>query len=357
MNERRALAIAVQLIGFGICVAIGVWVVRVATSGEQAEALKHLRDISGTRVALLLGLSVATLMLNGMLFWVASRPARWASRVSLPGVLATNAVATMLSYLPFKLSAAARVAVHHRRDGVALAQMVAWFACFFAAMIGTVGPMAAVSLWRGSIDALWIVMTGGGILVCFAGSIVMARWLGGDRGHDWLRVVSHSGPWRVLLPPERVEQLHESFVMIACVRWLVVAYALRVTDMVVQAVRFDVASGALGEPMGLGSSLVAAAGYFGMLVLSPFGALGAREAGAVGAGTLVDGGTELLAATTLVVTGAEAVTLVSLGLLALVWIGPATLRGRRGLIPLAESAKAHAGSPSQSGVNNPPEKL
>jgi len=355
MNERRALAIAVQLIGFGVCVAIGVWVVRVATTGDQAEALGQLSEISGGRVALLLGLSVATLMLNGLLFWVASRPARWSTRLTLPGVLATNAVATMLSYLPFKLSAASRVAIHHRRDGVSLAQMAAWFACFFAAMVGTVGPMAAVSLWRRSLDGVWFVTTAGGILICYAGSLIVARWLGADRGHRWLRLACHAGPWKRLLPPERVEQLHEAFVMIACARWLAAAYALRVLDMLVQAVRFDVASGALGTPMGLGSSLVVAAGYFGMLVLSPFGALGAREAGAVGAGTLLDAGTELLAATTLVVTGAEAITLLSLGLAALIWIGPATLRGRRERIE--KSAQPAATEHMDPGANQVPGEL
>lgn len=335
-GNKNWLRRGVQILGFGVSLGIIVWLVRIATSGDQAEALDQLKNISAGQVAALIGLSALTLTLNGLLFWIASRPARWAGKLSLPGVLATNAVATMLSYLPFKLSAAARVAVHHRRDGLSLAQMFAFFGCFFAAMAGTIGPMAVTSVWHGSMDARWLATCGTLMGGCFVGSVVVARFFADQRGHRWLGGFADAGPWRKVLTPLRVEELHESFAMIGHARWLAGAYGVRVVDLLVQATRFRVASGAAGgveHTMQFGESVVVAAGYYGMLVLSPFGALGAREAGAVGAGALLDPETltqaagERLAATTLVVTGAEVVTLLTLGLISLAWLGPGVLRG------------------------------
>ncbi len=337
-GSKRWLRRTVQIIGFGISLGIVVWLVRVATSGDQAKALDQLKEISAGQVAGLIGLSALTLMLNGLLFWIASRPAPWSGKLSLAGILATNAVATMLSYLPFKLSAAARIAVHHRRDGLSLAQMFALFGCFFAAMAGTIGPMALTSIWLGSMDARWLAVCGLGMGVCFVGSVVVARFFAAQREHRWLGRFADAGPWRRVLTPVRVGELHESFAMIGHARWLAAAYVVRVIDMLAQAMRFRVASGAVGgveNALQLGESVVIAAGYFGMLVLSPFGALGAREAGAVGAGALLGsaGDTlaagEWLAATTLLVTGAEVITLLVLGLVALAWLGPGVLKGTR----------------------------
>ncbi len=337
---RQTLKWTVQLAGFVVSVSIVLWLVSVATSGEQAEALKQLREISTPQVVVLIGLSVTTLVLNGVLFWVASRPARWSRRVTLAGVLATNAVATMLAYLPFKVSAAVRAGIHLRRDGLTVAQLFAWWGCFFAAMGGTIGPMALASVWRGEMDTLWWLACGLGMTACYLGSLMMARWLANDRGHRWLAVSAGAGPWRRVLTPVRVEELHESFAIIGHARWLLAAYAIRVVDMLVQAMRFRSASEALGEGMSLSDGVVVATGYFAMLVLSPFGALGAREAGAVGAGAIVGSGgpagasveaaVEKLAATTLLVTGAEVVTLLALGLISLAWLGPGLLRGATG---------------------------
>ncbi len=328
-----------QIVGFGVCVGIVAWLVRVATTGAQAEALKELKSISAGEIATLIGLSVLTLALNGLLFWIACRPARWAGRMTLAGIAATNALATMLAYLPFKISAAARMTVHLRRDRISVAQMFAWWGCFFAAMGGTIGPMALASVWRGGMDSGWWLACSGGMLACFAASLVMARFFAAERGHQWLGRMAGAGPWRRVLTPVRVEELHESFAMIACARWLAAAYAVRVVDMAAQALRFRSASEAVGDAMSMGDAVVVAAGYYGMLVLSPFGALGSREAGAVGAGALVEGSaSETLAATTLVVTGAEAATLLVLGLASLAWLGPGVFRRR-------ERDTAEAGSP------------
>jgi hypothetical protein len=189
---------------------------------------------------------------------------------------------------------------------------------------------------------------------------VIARVLAARQGHRWLARAAEAGPWKRVLTPERVEQLHEAFIMVGSARWLAVAYGVRVVDLLVQSARFDTAATAIGQPMGLGSSVVAAAGYYGMLVASPFGALGAREAGAVGAGSMLAEGAGSLAATTLVVTGAEAVTLLTLGVAAMVWIGPGVWRGRLNQETLSEvMSEAAVGNgvddadgPVQSGVGN-----
>jgi hypothetical protein len=77
----------------------------VRARGAQAREPRAARaagEAAPGPVALLFGCSLATLALNGLIFWVVLLPEK---RLRVSDTLATvNAFATMLAYLPFKLS-------------------------------------------------------------------------------------------------------------------------------------------------------------------------------------------------------------------------------------------------------------
>ena len=63
-------------------------------------------------------------------------------------VVAVNAIATLLNYLPFKLSVISRIVIHNRRDGVPLGKIVGWLAAVGVGGVISFGPVALVSLWH-----------------------------------------------------------------------------------------------------------------------------------------------------------------------------------------------------------------
>jgi hypothetical protein len=101
--------LCVQALGFVLALVLLGWCIRAALSEENREQLERLGNASAGQVLLLLGLSAATLLLNGLLFWVTLRPVQ---RVPVVDHLATNALATFLALLPFKLGTLVRVAIN-----------------------------------------------------------------------------------------------------------------------------------------------------------------------------------------------------------------------------------------------------
>ncbi|HRQ74272.1 MAG TPA: hypothetical protein PLU35_14715, partial [Phycisphaerales bacterium] len=141
-NARRKpyLRLAVQGLGFVAGLVLLGWCVRAALSPENREQLSKLGDAPAWAVAALLGLSVASVALNGLAFWCALLPAR---RLHASDVIATNALATFLNYLPFKLSAISRVVIHNRRDRVPLLTIGGWFGAVLGVMVVSLAPLVA----------------------------------------------------------------------------------------------------------------------------------------------------------------------------------------------------------------------
>ncbi|MBZ0171001.1 MAG: hypothetical protein K8E66_01340, partial [Phycisphaerales bacterium] len=93
--NRSSLGVTVQLLGFAIGIALLVWCGMEAFKPENREQLARVSEASPTDLARLFGLSLATLLLNGHIFWVVLLPEK---RIGMIGMQATNAVGTMLSY-------------------------------------------------------------------------------------------------------------------------------------------------------------------------------------------------------------------------------------------------------------------
>jgi hypothetical protein len=317
---RRAVRAAAQIIGFALGLGLMGWVISIALSAKNRAQLSHLGDARWQDVALLAGLSLLTMFNNGALFWLAVHPVR---RLPLADVVAVNAVAGALSYLPFKLSLLFRFLVHNRRDGMPVLTIGAWLASFAVVLLCVVAPVAGASVWRreAGLDVLWWGAVIGGV-VLMAGGVVGMAWL--------VRTEAAWGRFArlVTLPDGRgrgvvgrlmvrfgvIDRIHEGVRMLAHPVTVGVATLLRGFDIAVLAARFAVAARITGQELRIDQAVLVASTYFFIGVFAPTGQMGFREIGVV---AMRD---EAFAVVVLTVTAAEMVATVCGALVGAAWL-------------------------------------
>lgn len=315
--------LVLQLLGFVLGLVLLAWCARLAFSEENREQLQNLRDAPLHLVVSLLALSSIGVIANGLTFWFVLRPVR---RIQLTGMIATNALATFLAYLPFKLSLMARIAIHRQRDGVPIPLIGPWFAAIGVVLLATVAPILLMAAWRREVDALWIVILAV-LLVIAAGVLtIAARTVGGQRGLRMAQTLADKQPIGLVKRITRSETFilfDEGLEMLGSFWQSLGAIGLRVVDIAAMAGRFYIASRIVGTPMPAGDSLVGSVVYFIIGVFSPIGALGTREGGT--AELLKRFGEidfEQLALIALVVTAAEMIVNAVLAAAGIAWLRP-----------------------------------
>ena len=280
--------IIIQCVGFLIGIGLFILTCMLAFSEENQQQLDALRTAPIQLMLLLMLFSASSIIANGVMFWITLLPHR---RLNTVDVIATNAIATFLSLLPFKLGLLIRALIHHRRDGVSFKMLLAWFASMSALALAIVIPMALAGLWRGEVDALWWTAAIAGPIACTAAGVICGRLatrfpilstlsLGADKiVRDIPTVTGH--------------------------------FIVRIVDVALLAGRFMVAAKILGLEMTLDQAILIGTTYFLLSVLSPTGTLGTREAGTAGVGMLqgID-----VAAVALLVTAAETLAALLLSL-------------------------------------------
>ncbi len=329
MNKRPAigtvLRVAVQIVGFAFGLALLAWCVDLAMNEENREQLQRLSEASPVRVAALFALSMATIVLNGLIFHRTLVPVR---RLRTVDVLAVNAVASFLNYLPFKASVISRFVIHNRRDRVPIAQIGAWLAAVAIGGMIAFGPFFLVSLWRGEIDAAWIAGGVAGVIALAVATIVLARRFTGDDGRRRLERLADALhlPMRARVLRSRFfADAHSGLGMLADPVSVATVVALRLADLAVQTARFLIAAELLDIALSPGQAVLFALVYFFIGVVTPFGMLGTREGGTVGIAVLVgmsETGYEALAAVPLLVTATEAIVSLMLAGIAIAWLRP-----------------------------------
>ncbi len=348
-SRRNRVRLVVQLAGFLIGIALLLWCARIAFSPENRAQLESLGEAPAELVVLLLALSAVTVIVNGVMFWFVLRPVK---KIDLGGALATNALATFLSYLPFKLSLMARIAIHRQRDGVPLALIGPWFAAVGVVVVATIMPMVLMLIVRPVIDGLWFVMLFILLLISAGLLTALARLIGGQRGLRMVQSLSDRQPIGFIRRFTRSETFllfDEAIAMLASYPQSLGAVMLRVVDLAAMAGRFYVASRIVGTPLMSDESIVGSATYFLIGVFSPVGALGTREAGTAG---ILDAFGEididLLITISLVVTAAEMVVFTAMAAIGIAWLRPDRLiRGARGG-PRADLSSPNADRAGQS---------
>lgn len=322
-RSRSVLRAAFQVFGFLVGLSLLAWCASIAMRPENREQLDRLATAGWRPIALLVGLSAASLVLNGMIFWAVLLPAR---RLRATDVVATNALATFLAYLPFKISLIVRALIHQRRDGVPIVLLGAWMTAFVVAVTAVVGPLIAVSAWRERIDAAWFAAAAAAVAAVVIAGVATARQFAGERGLARLHRLTDPVPLPLLhtfLRSATFAHLHAGFAMLGDPTTALVWTVLRLADVGVQAARFAVAAAVVGVPLGHDEALLFSLTYFLIGAASPSGMLGTREGGTTALAALMAvASSESFAVVALVVTVTESVVNLTGAALAIAWLRP-----------------------------------
>ncbi|MBS0196451.1 MAG: flippase-like domain-containing protein [Planctomycetes bacterium] len=313
-----------QMIGFVLSLALLWWCVRLAFTPENQSRLTALSRAPVGQVVLLFSLSAASLLLNGAMFWATLLPVR---RLGFIDTQSVNSIAGLLSYLPFKLSIVARLFIHNRRDKLPLLTIGAWMVAVAGVLAASLVPTVLAAVWRQKADALFFLAAFGGMAITYALTLSIARIFAHESGLERLRAFADGlgSDWiSRLLGSARFRRLHVGLDMLASPASFALAMILRVADLLVQAARFTVAAQCLGESLPLDTAVLAASTFYLIGVLSPSGALGAREGVTTGlAGLLAVPGVSRAAFAPIALTVSATEVLVNLSAAAL---GAAWLR-------------------------------
>lgn len=314
LPPRRRLSprsIAIQIIGIAISIALLAWAITLLLSEDNRQNLQRLTEAPPTTLALLLAVTIASIALNGLIFWTTLKPIR-----SLPPLylIAINALITFLAILPFKINLATRVLIHHRRDGIPFRDIIAWLAAGSALALLTLIPPFLATAWRGDIDPLWIAtiittITAGAIAAIVCGRIAADQ---ATTPGKWLARLS-LGSWRIVQHP----------------RIVAAAIGLRAADIATLAARFIIAGAIIQQQPAWETAILYASAYFILSVITPAGSIGIREGGVLGLGSLAGQDLESLATITLIVSASELLIAAAIALPTAIIIRPDKLISRR----------------------------
>ncbi|MGD9693339.1 MAG: lysylphosphatidylglycerol synthase domain-containing protein [Phycisphaerales bacterium] len=298
------LRLLIQILGFALGLALLAWCASLAFSPDTRAELQRLRDADASLIASLFLLTVLSAAINGFAFWITSRPLH---PLRLPDVVAVNTLASFLAYLPFKLGALVRVAIHRKRDHMLFRDLIAWLAAFSALSLATFLPLIAATLIHPNIDLLWALLALLGIAICLTLGVLLSRRA---RTTPWLARLS-LGAWRIAQHPRTAAALSLA----------------KVADIAVHAARFAIAAHIFGAPLPAARAALYAIAYFLIGSVSPVGMLGLREAGIVF--LPADVSAETMARLVLTLSAIEALALGALAPLTILYLGPRSLLSRR----------------------------
>lgn len=295
-SKRR---IVLQSLGLLLGLALLAWAVSLSMSEGNRRSIEAMRDAPASEVVLLIGLTVASLVLNGLMFWITLRPVH---RLRAVDVVMVNCISTFLSILPFKLSLVARVLIHHRRDGVRFKVLIPWVIAMGALGLAVLLPFVGATMLIGRMNAAWWAVALGGVLAFNLAGVWCGRMA--DR---W--VILH----RLGMGSDLIVR-HASAVA--------GHGALRLADTAVLAGRFLAAAAIANQSMPVEQAVLLATTYFLLSVITPAGTLGFREAGTAALGMTQGLAGDQVALIALVVTGAEVIASGALASIAFFWIRP-----------------------------------
>lgn len=331
LSRRRVVRLAVQLAGFAVGMGLLAWATSLAFSDANREQLSRLTSASVVSIACLVVLSVATLVLNGGVFWAVLRPVR---RLRLLDVQAVNALATFLNFLPFKLSLISRVVIHNRRDRLPVLVIGGWFAAVAATMVAAITPLVLITAYEPTIGPRWAWLSIAALTVFTLLVYVLARALAGERGLARLHAIADPlrlRPLQWLFKTRAFRDAHQGLAMLGHAPTFVAAVVVRLLDLAVQAARLMLAAAIVGHALSPAEALVLAIAHFLIGVVSPAGALGFRETGSAGLAALLAIATsETFALIALVITAIEGIVFLIAASAGIAWLRPMRFFSQRG---------------------------
>ncbi len=316
-----------QVLGGLIGIALLVWALVIVFSPENRTQLERAINAPVGLTAMLVALSVISIVLNGLMFWVVARPIR---RLHPSSVIGVNAIATFLSVLPAKLGLGIRGLVHHRRDGMPFRDVVAWLAAMSALGLAALLPIGIVSRWRLELDWIWVALALGGVCTTHALGVLLGRLCEKGSLGGVLAKLS-LGSWRIVRHPGPVAA-HG---------------VLRVMDLGVLTGRFLGAAAILGLHLPPDQAVLLGAMFFFFGVVAPAGTLGTREVAVAAIGVAIGLPEGPVYTAVLIVAAVELATSFVLGLVASLWIRPdRILRARKTAAGAAVTSESSSDQPS-----------
>lgn len=287
--------VLLQAIGFAAGAALIIWLFWRAT--RDPTVWERLRAADPMLVVALLACSLASLVLNGAIFWIAVQPLR---RLAFGELQWVNAVAALANYAPVRLGVLVRLAWHLRVDRMRLREVVAWFASITYTVLVPLGAALTAALLFGQLGwpllgtAVALIIVGGAVAPTLAARRFVRERCGGLE--------------RVVTDP----------------RALWGSIAVRTLDLLLWTLRMMLAVRILGMELSPSQSfMLAMAGL--AVTLNPLGRLGFREATvAFVAARMVGGdGEDLMARTSqlaVIESAAEFLVTLPVGALAIVML-------------------------------------
>ena len=287
-----------QLVGFVIGLGLLAWCIHSAIKGgggKEGEGWDRIRHADPLLVMGLMGCTLASLLVNGGIFWLVIWPVR---KLKLLDMQLLNVVTSILNYAPIRAGLIARVAYNVRVDRLSLLTIGGWFAAIGFTMMLTMGAVVMATVLHRHFDWIWCGLVAGQLIV---GAVLTRSILG-------LEIVQRIG--------KGMDR------MLSDGRALWGAIGLRLVDIAAYAGRMACAVAIMGLPLSTSDVLLLAICAIAVS-LNPLGRVGYREAGvAFFAGFLGMTGHDFDAQRiqlALVESAGEAIVAIPLGALALLW--------------------------------------
>lgn len=295
-----------QAIGFVIGIALLAWCIWTASSAGDWSAVLRAE---WTLLAGLLGSTLASLVVNALMFWTALAPVR---HHSVPRLVGLNALGGLLNYAPIRLGLMARIIYHLRVDRMRASLVASWMLVTAGLTAFTLLAMTGATLLSGGSLGAFVLTTA---LILAIGSQVM-------------RLVALSRASSAVT--SRLDGLAP---MLASRPATVCTMALRAADILAFAVRMACAAAILDLELST-SDLLLLAVSAQLFSLSPLGRLGFREAAVSFLAARLDSGFDstsvdaVSAQLGLIESAGEAAIFIPAGLIAAPWYAAALRRAR-----------------------------
>ncbi len=271
-----------QIGGFIASLGLLAWCVwLVASDQKKLEQAERILKAPPLEIALVIGLSMATVVLSGLAFWALGRPLK---TVGAAECVAVNGVCSLLSYLPMKASLLFRFLYHRRVSDLGWLTMTAWFGAVAALIVLSLAPGVLATIAFKDVNAAWLGVTLGGLVAvavllpwgagAFAGDVGMARF---RAIAAWTRV----GFVLPLVNSAFFGKLQRGLALLADRRNVTLAIVIRAVDMGVQAARFYVVARIIEVDVTPAQCVIAGTAYFFIQATSPAGVAGPREGGLI----------------------------------------------------------------------------
>ena len=344
---------ALQITGWLGGLALLGWCIAWALNDHNRAQLDSLRHADPSAVAALLALAALSLFTNGIIFWGALKPKQ---SIDFWDTQATNALATLVALLPFKLSIALRFLVHNRKHGLPLVLIFAWFGAVTLGISAATLPQFCVGLFylnRGlRIDLTAAFITAITLVIAYLTLLILARLFAGNERLASIQAFADRALPRVLarfLHSKTAVNLHAGLDMLADPLWLAVVMLGRTLDLFIISARMKIAAHVLGVQLPWSDAVVLGPMHYLIGTFSPTGSLGTREAGTVGFASYLHNGADFskYAPTMLLVLASELPVQIAAALWSLVRLRPHRLSATPAPLPSPDAPGLRTDQPDR----------